>query len=341
MGQVHIAKLSREEWLRERQKGIGSSEIAAVLGLNPYQSPLDVYNSKVMDPMAHADQHDTKKTRAGIMMEPVIANLFMQETGYRTVQDNKIRFNDSFPILRANIDRMILRTDDGKKFHHETPGVLEMKNTERATIAKWEEDSAGVKELPLYVWCQIQHQLFCTGWEWGFVYFLISGYDTMPFHVEPNESFVKDMMEEAQRFWSANVLAGKPPEPRTADEVRKLFPTSMQDKAVEASEALYDIHLEAYALHEELKEKSKNLDALKDKITVAMGPSEILTHNGSVVATFKTALALNEQKFKEENPDQYILYRSEKVNTTALKEKNPLLHKKYSEKIGSRKFLFK
>lgn len=340
MGQVQIAKLTRNEWLKERQKGIGSSEIASILGLNPYQSPLDVYNSKIKDP-DREPQEETPKTRAGLMVEPVVAKLFKIETGYTPVQDHKIRFNDKFPFIRANIDRMILRTDDKAQVHHETPGVLEMKNTEHRTIARWDEDESGVKQLPLYYWCQIQHQMFCTGWIWGFLYFFVSGYDTRSFYVEPNGDFTKDMVKEADIFWHKNVLKQIPPRPRTAEEVCQLFPKSMKDKAVEAGEALYGIHVEAYALDQELKEKDKKLTLMKNKIVVAMGDAEILTHQGQVITTYKSSLQFHGEKMKKEEPGYARHCMKSSVDGKVVKLKYPEMHERFSEKDGSRRFLFK
>lgn len=37
---------SREEWLKERQKGIGGSDAAVILGLNPYKTILDFGKKK-------------------------------------------------------------------------------------------------------------------------------------------------------------------------------------------------------------------------------------------------------------------------------------------------------
>ena len=35
--------LSREQWLEERKKGIGGTDSAAVLGLNPYMNNVDMW----------------------------------------------------------------------------------------------------------------------------------------------------------------------------------------------------------------------------------------------------------------------------------------------------------
>lgn len=38
---------SRIDWLKERQKGIGGSDVAAILGLSPWRTPYDVYLDKI------------------------------------------------------------------------------------------------------------------------------------------------------------------------------------------------------------------------------------------------------------------------------------------------------
>ena len=38
--------MSRDEWLIMRKQGIGSSDAATAVGLNPYQSPLELWMIK-------------------------------------------------------------------------------------------------------------------------------------------------------------------------------------------------------------------------------------------------------------------------------------------------------
>lgn len=338
MGAIQIKGLSREQWLAERTKGIGSSEIAGIMGINPWQSPLSVYNAKV-DPQG--DQPETQKTMVGNIIEPVIAHIFTKETGFKVYRDNKIRFNDKYSFLRANIDRRIDRTNDKTGITFDTPGNLEIKNTEHRTIANWDEDADGKKEAPIYYWAQVQHQLFCSGWNWGYLYFFVSGYETLSFQVKASPDFLDQMLKEAGIFWYENVLKGIPPKPRTQDEVAKLFPTSMKDKAVEAQEALANIHAEAYALNIELNEKKKTLKELKDKITVAMGDSELLIRNGELLATYKTSMSFNAEKFKKDEPKLFEDLSTRIVNAADVKDKSKELHSRFMEKTGARKFLFK
>ncbi len=43
---ANVAKLSREEWLEMRTKGIGGSDAAAACGLNPWKSKASLYLEK-------------------------------------------------------------------------------------------------------------------------------------------------------------------------------------------------------------------------------------------------------------------------------------------------------
>ena len=44
---VDIRGLTREEWLDYRKKGIGGSDVAAIMGISPFATIRDLYNNKV------------------------------------------------------------------------------------------------------------------------------------------------------------------------------------------------------------------------------------------------------------------------------------------------------
>lgn len=47
LGSKKMTAQSRIDWLKQRQSGIGGSEIAAIVGLNQYTTPMQVWESKV------------------------------------------------------------------------------------------------------------------------------------------------------------------------------------------------------------------------------------------------------------------------------------------------------
>ena len=46
MTAISTAAMSRDEWLKERTKGIGGSDVSTILGLNPYKTPLQLWEEK-------------------------------------------------------------------------------------------------------------------------------------------------------------------------------------------------------------------------------------------------------------------------------------------------------
>ena len=69
--------MNREEWLNERRTGIGGSDAAAVMGLNPWKSPLDVYLDKTGQLM---ESPDNPALYWGRVLEEVVAREYSLRT---------------------------------------------------------------------------------------------------------------------------------------------------------------------------------------------------------------------------------------------------------------------
>lgn len=62
-----------------RSKGIGGTDIAAIVGLNPWKSPIDVYMEKtgLVEPIP-----DNENLYWGRELEPAVLRRYAKETGY-------------------------------------------------------------------------------------------------------------------------------------------------------------------------------------------------------------------------------------------------------------------
>ena len=74
---VNVSKISREEWLEFRREGIGGSDAAVVLGLNPFRSLLELYSDKLG---LLPDKEDTELMRTGRDLEQYVASRFCEAT---------------------------------------------------------------------------------------------------------------------------------------------------------------------------------------------------------------------------------------------------------------------
>ena len=71
---IDVLEYSNEEdWLQLRRKGIGGSDVGAILGLNDYVSPLQVYKAKVE--IISQDLSNNVNVKKGNDLESLIAVL--------------------------------------------------------------------------------------------------------------------------------------------------------------------------------------------------------------------------------------------------------------------------
>jgi len=208
-----MTQMTREEWLEARRKGIGGSDAAAVCGLNPYKSPLEVYLEKIgeIDP-----PEDNEAMYWGRKLEDIVAQEFSERTGLKVRRVNSILQHKEVPFMLANLDRVIVGNDEG-------PGVLECKTSSAFKLKDWEE-------VPLMYQLQVYHYLAVTGYKYAYLAVLIGGRIFKTFRLDRDEEIIANLIKIESDFWHNHVLAGVMPEPdgnKTSTELlSKLYPES-------------------------------------------------------------------------------------------------------------------
>ena len=80
MIRISTKGMTREEWLTLRKTGIGGSDAGAICGLNPYSSPMKVYQDKTQ---GETEEADNESMRQGRDLEDYVARRFMVFFGER------------------------------------------------------------------------------------------------------------------------------------------------------------------------------------------------------------------------------------------------------------------
>ena len=93
---------ARIDWLKQRQSGIGGSDIAAICGLNPFKTPLQVWQSKI-NPVV--DEEISEPAYWGTTLENVVAQEYAKRTGRKVQRINQVLHHPHLPYCLANIDR--------------------------------------------------------------------------------------------------------------------------------------------------------------------------------------------------------------------------------------------
>jgi putative phage-type endonuclease len=199
----------REEFLKRRRKGIGGSDVGAVLGVDRYRDAIDVFLDKTQ-PMEDIDNPNMERGR---MMEAVVAVKWTMATG-RRIKAGKFRKHRMYPWLLGNPDRIILA--EGKAPYETIEngnGVLELKTANQYVFKQIKDQG-----LPQSYLLQLQHYMGVCGLEWGsFGVLCADPWEFLHFDVAFDPDLFEQVSYVLETFWKENVMRGIPPIPEPVD----------------------------------------------------------------------------------------------------------------------------
>ena len=189
---VKTNDLPREDWLDVRQHGIGSSDAAAAIGLNPYKSALELWVEKTGrgDRLPQVDPHDEESPMYwGNILEPIVAAHYTKRTGNRVRKLNAVlqHPDPDKAWMLANIDREVIGVPEVQILECKTAGI----NGSRL----WKDG------VPEYVQLQVMHQLAVTGKQAADVAVLIGGQHLAIHRIERDETMIRQLIELESQFW--------------------------------------------------------------------------------------------------------------------------------------------
>lgn len=187
------------QWLANRSKGIGGSDVGTICGVNPYSSARLLYFKKTgqyQDSESFEFSEDSLERMSwGHKLEPIVADEFQRRTGKRVVICPATLQHKDHPWALANTDRIIVD-------ENENPiGVLEVKTANSRLLKDWEEG-----DLPIYYLYQLQWYLWILDLEYGAFAALIGGNKFVMIEVYRNDELLRDtLIPSADTFWNYNV----------------------------------------------------------------------------------------------------------------------------------------
>lgn len=218
---VPTKNMPRETWLDVRRKGIGSSDAAAAVGLNPYQSPLELWMHKTGkgDLLPAVDPNDeTSPMYWGTLLEPIVAAHYTKRTGHRVRRVNAVLGHPQIPWMLANIDREVVGAPDVQ--------ILECKTAGMNGAKLWKDG------VPEYIQLQVMHQLAVTGKQAADVAVLICGQELQVHRIERDETMITQLIALEAQFWEL-VKHEQAPEADASEScalaLRSLYPQDVGD----------------------------------------------------------------------------------------------------------------
>lgn len=295
---TYVLNMSEEKWLQMRRRGIGGSDIGAIMGLNPYKTALTVWMekrglAKPQEPNVHME--------FGTRMEPVLRKWAQDEIGDGvTVLSSPYLYEDrQCNFLIANIDGVVLRGD-------ELVAGLELKTAGDWQAKWWKGD-----EVPDSYYSQIQHYMTVTGIRAWYIAALV-GRQFFTRLVPANPEFIAQMRTRATEFWTQYVLAGVMPAPTGSeadlDALMELFPGG-GEQIVEDPE-MYDVLEDYRTAQADIRDREQERDELKAKIEARIGDAKVLIA-GDLKASWSRydTERVDVDALRANHPDVYAIVR--------------------------------
>jgi putative phage-type endonuclease len=275
-----------------RRNGLGGTDAAAIAGLSPWKTPLDVYLAKV--------EGETVEENAamhwGSVLEGVVADEYARVTGNKIRRVNRVLAHPEHPFMLASLDRRIVAHPDG-------PGVLEIKTVGRLND-DWGETGSSI--VPDHYALQVHQYLTVIGARWGHLAALFMAERELRIYlIQADPELSAWLIELEREFWHEHVVPRVPPAPRSLADAGKRWPRDTRPTVVAGPEEVEMVQRLA-AVRSELARVEAERDGLELSIKSAIGEASALVGpDGKPLATWKaqSRRALNQKALRDAHPD--------------------------------------
>lgn len=281
-------------WLEERRKGIGGSDVAAIMGLSPWKTAYQVYREKRKEV---EDWGGNSLTDWGKRMEPAIRQWYSDETGRDVRLPDKIMYHPQHPFMLASLDGF---TDDGR--------VVEIKTARSGK--DWGEP--GTNQIPDYYAVQVHHYMTITGFQVADIPVSIAGGSPSLYIVEADKEISEMIIEACAKFWE-RVQSGNPPDPVTYADAVARFGKIKSDGSIIATTELIEAIAGLKQIRAQIKELEEHEEAWKARIIIALGEQAdtLIDSAGQTLVTYKLANGrklFDSKSLEKEMPEVYQKY---------------------------------
>jgi putative phage-type endonuclease len=238
--------------LAQRLEGITATDVAAIVGVHPYRSRIDVWREKRGELPPWDGNLDTKW---GERVEPAL------RAHYADIHDVRLELPGT--LVHPDHDWM-MASPDAIVYTRGDPNPLRgLECKQHNYRLAWLYGAPGSDEIPLYEFCQCMWCIAVTGLtRWDEI--AVLGGTPVEFIVDRDDDLIAELQEHAYRFLIDNVRGGAVPEPDGSER----FETWITERWKANPGALIDIgdDNDTFTLIERARAILKNQDELDDEI---------------------------------------------------------------------------
>jgi putative phage-type endonuclease len=264
------------QWLAARRRGIGSSDVAAILGMSKFATPYSVWVDKVEG----LPEDESPALEFGRRLEAVVADAFAdRHPEFLVFKPSEMYAHGEFEWMLANPDRLLWEDGD-------LVGVLEVKTSNYAD--DWSGD-----EPPDYVLLQVQHQLAVMDLPFGIVALLMFGREYREFRVERDERVIAMLVDLERDFWRRVEEHDPPPVDEsevTEAAIKWLYREPDPETVVELGDDGALLLEERAQAKRALDEAERAFRAADNALKARLGNRTVATVRGEVAATWNVVV---------------------------------------------------
>lgn len=294
MATTIIRPKNREEWLEVRKNGIGSSEVATIVGLNPWQTPYQLWRIKTGQ---DAPKNENFAMKAGHYLEDAVSLFWQDETGREVIKRSAgdwIIQSDKHPFLQVSPDRTYWL---GESRSPSDKGILECKTTQMPIDGD---------DIPRHFFCQVQYQLGVSELQHGSLAWLVQGRSFGYRDIDFVPDFYAWLEDEATRFWVDCIKGGKEPDLLNLDDMLIKYRRHAPGRVIEVGDDLLDAYHELKGVKADLDPLLRRKEELETRLKMAFGDAEAIAYGGETLATFKApkdSMKFDSKAFAAAHPD--------------------------------------
>lgn len=273
--------------------GLPSGDAAAVLGVDPRRTALELWNVKTGRKPYRTDA-DAARTEVSQAFVPGMIALFCERQDLTTRRVGILAARTR-PWQLATIDAL---TSDG--------GTLEVTTTTHNSIGNWVHPATDAPLVPEHVRARVQHDLAVTGRSHGWVACVVLDTRTLLIRrVERDEQAITALVEAETLFWQSHIQADVAPplSARDTDLLGDVYNVGDRTGTREAPSML-SLRDRRERLRDEIAFLEREVDAIDAAAKAEAGNAVVLTADGvKVVSWDYTSSAFDAKAFTTAFPD--------------------------------------
>lgn len=279
----------KDIWLKQRESGIGGSDVSVLFGMNPFRTVQELYLDKIGE---GKEIIETPAMKAGVRLEPVVVDMFEEHSGFKCTTSPFLT-HPEYPFIVGSPDRIILDSAGN--------GILECKTTNGFT---WRKNNG---QCPEHYQLQLQHYMLVSGLTWGSIAVLVDGKDFYVFDYAEDKLLQEQIIDKCKEFWTKV-------ESRTAPNEPVIAPISPATGVLVAEERLRSSIENLDRIEAQLAKFKEDAEALNNEIQarlIELGCDVIVDEEGKQLITWKKSAEssiFNATTFKKDHPELYKAY---------------------------------